>query len=45
MREVRQLRNTIERYANGGFEMIERVIADDPDAVYSDEFFVKLLIV
>lgn len=42
--EVQKLRRTIEAYANGGLELIERAIQDNPDSVYSDDFFVKFLV-
>ena len=43
-KEIRKLRGTIEAYSNGGFELIEKTISDNPDEVLNDDFFVKLLI-
>jgi hypothetical protein len=41
--EVRKVRNTIERFANGGFEIIQNLIDENPDEVTNDDFFVKML--
>lgn len=41
--EIRALKNTIERFANGGFQMIQDLIDEDPGAVANDDFFIKML--
>jgi hypothetical protein len=42
-KEVRKLKVTIERYANGGFEIIQDAVEENPDEVANDDFFVKML--
>lgn len=41
--EISKLRNTIERYANGGFKYIEEQINSNPDQADRDDFFIRLL--
>ena len=41
--EVRKLKSAIEGYANGGFELIQRLIDENPDDVVNDDFFLKML--
>ncbi|WP_151704761.1 hypothetical protein [Nitrincola alkalilacustris] len=41
--EVKKIRMTIERFANGGFEIIQNSIDENPDEVANDDFFVKML--
>lgn len=41
--EVRKIKNTIESFANGGFQMIEDTIEENPGAVANDDFFIKML--
>ena len=41
--EIRLIRDSIEEFANGGFELIQKAVADDPDGAESDDFFVSML--
>jgi hypothetical protein len=41
--EVRKIKNTIESFANGGFQIIQDIIEENPGAVASDDFFIKML--
>ncbi len=41
--EVRIIRDCIEGFANGGFDLIQQAVADDPDGAESDDFFVSML--
>lgn len=41
--EIGKLKNTIEKYANGGLQIISEYIDEDPDKAESDTFFIELL--
>jgi len=41
--EVKKIKNTIEKYANGGLQYISKKLADDPDLVDDELLFVRLL--
>jgi hypothetical protein len=43
MADMRILRRTIEQYANGGLEYIERMMEEDPDQAEQDDFFLKMM--
>ena len=41
--EIGKLKNTIEKYANGGLKIIEVSIEEDPDKAEQDTFFIEML--
>ena len=41
---VREIKNTIEAYANGGLELISEKFEESPDAKHDDEFFLRLML-
>ncbi|MDC0507028.1 hypothetical protein OAO10_00130 [Luminiphilus sp.] len=41
---VREVRHTIEAYANGGLELIAEKFEESPDAKHDDEFLLKLML-
>jgi hypothetical protein len=41
--EIQRVRKTIESFANGGFDYIEDISSEDPDALDDDRFFINLL--
>ena len=41
--EIKKVKETIEAYANGGFDYIERYLKNDPEAISDDRVFVNLL--
>jgi hypothetical protein len=41
--EVAKLKSIVEDYANGGFDLIEKYAAEDPDGISDDKFFIRLL--
>jgi hypothetical protein len=42
-KEIRKVRNTIEAFANGGFELIEGFVRENPESVGDDRFFINLI--
>lgn len=43
-REINKIKNTIESYANGGFNYIAEEIENNPDGAEQDDFFIKMLV-
>lgn len=41
--EIKKIKETIEAYANGGFEYVEQYLKNDPEAINDDRVFVNLL--
>ena len=41
--EIGKLKNTIEKYANGGLKIIATLIEEDPDSAEQDVFFIGML--
>ena len=41
--EIGKLKNTIEKYANGGLQIISKLAEEDPDKAESDTFFIEML--
>ena len=41
---VRDVKSTIESYANGGLELIAEAFDESPDAKHDDEFFLRLML-
>ena len=41
--QIRVLKRTIEKYANGGLKLITELAEEDPDGAEDDLFFIRML--
>lgn len=41
--EIKKVRRTIEKYANGGLQFISTKVDEDPDQAEQDDFFISML--